>query len=104
VFGSLRFRLPIFFLLAVALTGLVASLIAIRLFQDYTRARALNELRQEARGIAELYGEKAGDLPISAASLEEATGDRIFFVPARRGIDPFREARDVRFSSAAVEA
>jgi signal transduction histidine kinase len=93
VFGSLRFRLPLFFLLAVALTGLVAGLIAIRLFQDYARTRALNELRQEARGIAELYGEKAGDLPISAASLEDATGDLVFFVPARRGIDPFPGAK-----------
>jgi len=93
VFGSLRFRLPLFFLLAIALTGLIASVIAIRLFQDYARTRALVELRQEARGISELYSEKAGDLPISAASLEDATGDLVFFVPAHAGIDPFPGAK-----------
>jgi len=93
VFSSIRFRLPVFFLLAIALTGLIASVIAIRLFQDYARTRALVELRQEARGIAELYSEKAGDLPISAASLEDATGDLVFFVPAHAGIDPFPGAK-----------
>ena len=34
--NSLRFRLPALFLAAIALAGLVTSLIALRLFQDYT--------------------------------------------------------------------
>ena len=39
VFDSLRFRLPAIFLAAVVLAGLVSSLIAIRLFQDYTQSQ-----------------------------------------------------------------
>ena len=88
MFRSLRFRLPAFFLAAIALAFLVASLIALRLFQDYTRDRTLIELRQEARGLAQLYAEsavRASDegraAPAFAASkLEAATGDRLFYV------------------------
>jgi two-component system, OmpR family, sensor kinase len=88
MFRSLRFRLPAFFLAAIALAFLVASLIALRLFQDYTRDRSLVELRQEARGLAQLYAEsavRANDegraAPAFAASkLEAATGDRLFYV------------------------
>ena len=39
MFDSLRFRLSAIFLAAVVLAGLVSTVIAIRLFQDYTRAR-----------------------------------------------------------------
>ena len=78
MFRSLRFRLPAVFLAAIVLAGLVASLIAIRLFQDYTREQTLNELRSEASGLAELYAGEAGDVPISAAALERATGDQLF--------------------------
>jgi signal transduction histidine kinase len=84
MFRSLRFRLPAIFLAGIALSGLVASLIAVRLFQDYTRDRVLDELQREAAGLARLYAGKAGDLPLSARSLEEATGDRLFYV----GLDP----------------
>jgi signal transduction histidine kinase len=79
VFRSLRFRLPALFLLAIALSGLVASLIAIGLFQDYTRDRAIGELRREARGIAQLHAELAPRIG-SSHSLELATGDRLFWV------------------------
>jgi signal transduction histidine kinase len=82
---SLRFRLPALFLAGIVVAGLVASLIAIRLFQDYSRDVALSELRREAAGLANLYGEKAGDLPLSTRSLEQATGDRLWYV----GEDPF---------------
>ena len=85
MFRSLRFKLPALFLLAIALSGLVASLIAIRLFQDYARDRALSELRQEAAGIATLYAQHAGDIPISQKNLERTTGDNLFFVP-RKGL------------------
>ena len=50
--NSLRFRLPALFLAGIALSGLVTSLIALRLFQDYTRDQSLVELRQEARAPA----------------------------------------------------
>jgi signal transduction histidine kinase len=85
VLNSLRFRLPAFFLGGLVLAGLVSSLIAIRLFQDYTRDRALEELRREARGLAQLLGEDAGDIPFATRNLEEATGDRLFYV----GLDPY---------------
>ena len=101
---SLRFRLPALFLLAIALAGLVASLIAIRLFQDYTRDRAVVEVRREAIGLAELFRQRAA-LPVSAASLERATGDRLFFAPYERGFDPFlgEESDDLtRLSRTAV--
>jgi signal transduction histidine kinase len=88
VFRSLRFRLPALFLLGILLSGLVASLIALRLFQDYTREQSIKELRQEATGLSQLYaqaavrasdeGRKAPDF--AAAQLEKATGDRLFYV------------------------
>ncbi len=86
--NSLRFRLPALFLAGIALSGLVTSLIALRLFQDYTRNETLVELRQEARGLANLYAEWAvlaidedKAAPTFAASkLEAATGDELFEV------------------------
>jgi signal transduction histidine kinase len=85
---SLRFRLPALFLAAIALAFLVASVIALRLFQEHTRTQSLNELRREARGIAQLYVESANRTnqedraaPVfAAAQLEAATGDRLFYV------------------------
>ena len=86
--NSLRFRLPALFLAGIALSGLVTSLIALRLFQDYTRTASLNELRREARGLAQLYAESAvravdeeKAAPAFAASkLEAATGDQLYFL------------------------
>jgi two-component system sensor histidine kinase BaeS len=85
---SLRFRLPALFLAGIALAGLVTSLIALRLFQDYTRNASLTELRREARGLAQLYAESAvravdeekAAPAFAAAKLEAATGDRLFYV------------------------
>lgn len=87
---SLRFRLPALFLAAIALAFVVASLIALRLFQENTRTETLNELRQEANGLAQLYAESSlrtvdenRAAPVfAAAKLEAATGDRIFYVGA----------------------
>ena len=84
--NSLRFRLPALFLAGIALSGLVTSLIALRLFQDYTRDETLVELRQEARGLAQLYSESAvraadsgkATPTFAAAKLEAATGDRLY--------------------------
>lgn len=93
MFHSLRFRLPALFLAGIVLAGVVSSAIAVGLFQDYVRARSLEELRPEAEGIARLYAkqanesiEKQGAPPPSLVSdLEKAAGDRIFFV----GLSPF---------------
>ena len=67
--GSLRFRLPALFLLGIVLAGLVASLISIRFFQSYNRARAIDELRSESAGIVRLYARQAGPRDGAAASV-----------------------------------
>jgi signal transduction histidine kinase len=86
VLGSLRFRLPALFLLGIVLSGLVASVIAIRFFQTYTRTHAIDELRAESVGIVRLYARQAGAAIIKVPSLESAIGgDRIYFVPAFPG-------------------
>ena len=89
MFRSLRFRLPAIFLAGVALAGLVATLLAVRLFQDYARSQSLAELQREAAGIAALYAQEAGKRTFSAESLEQATGDKLYFAPPARGIGPF---------------
>ena len=81
---SLRFRLPAFFLAGVVVAGLVATALAVKLFQDYTRDRTYDALQREARGLSALFGETAGLRDIKAGSLEQATGDRIFFVERAR--------------------
>jgi signal transduction histidine kinase len=89
MFRSLRFRLPAIFLAGVALSGLVASLIAVRLFQDHARNQSLDELRREAKGLSQLYSRKAGDIALTPADLEAATGDQLFFAPIQPGIGLF---------------
>ena len=81
MFHSLRFRLSAIFLAAIVLAGLVSSLIALRLFQDYTQSQTLEELRRESIGITQFYAEQAGINTFSATNLEQATGDRLFYIP-----------------------
>jgi signal transduction histidine kinase len=91
VLGSLRFRLPALFLLGVVLSGLVASVIAIRFFQSYTHARAVDEIRSESVGIVRLYARQSGAAIVPLASLEHAIGgDKIFYVPAFLGAQIFQ--------------
>ncbi len=107
---SLRFRLPALFLAAIALAFLVASVIALGLFQDSTRSETLEELRREARGIAQLYAESSlGTVdenraaPVFAAEkLEAATGDRLFYVGT--SIFPWDDSGLTRLSEADVGA
>ncbi len=88
MFRSLRVRLPLLFLAAIGLAFLVASLIALRLFQDYARTQSIMELRREARGLAQLYGDSARASSdegrtaptYAAAKLEAATGDRLYYI------------------------
>ena len=106
--NSLRFRLPALFLAGIALSGLVTSLIALRLFQDYARNQTLVELRQEARGLADLYAESAVRATdeekaapgFAAEKLEAATGDRLYYVGAP--IFPGEDAGLTRLSRADV--
>jgi two-component system OmpR family sensor kinase len=92
MFGSLRFRLSALFLLGIVLAGLVASLISIRFFQSYTRARAIDELRSESVGIVQLYARQAGVETVPVSSLSGALGgDRIFWAPAFAGATLYQE-------------
>jgi len=91
--GSLRLRLPALFLLGIVLAGVVAALIAVQLFQGYTRSRSFEELGREASGIARLYGDaalRATDEGTPAPdfapdALELATGDSLLRAPLAAG-------------------
>jgi two-component system OmpR family sensor kinase len=88
VFRSLRFRLPALFLAGIALTGLAATVIAFKLFEDYTRDQTIMELRREAAAVAALYSKQAQaaldeDRPapsFQARELERASGNKLFIV------------------------
>jgi two-component system, OmpR family, sensor kinase len=88
--GSLRFRLPALFLLGIVIAGVVSAVIAVQLFQGYTRDSSYEELGREARGIARLYGdaalraaEEGTPAPdFAPEALELATGDQLFYVGA----------------------
>jgi len=88
--SSLRFRLPALFLLGIVVSGLIASVIALRLFQGYVLNRSKADLRREAVGLTEVFAQQAitnndtGVLPRIARQLERATGDRLFYV----GVSP----------------
>lgn len=88
--GSLRFRLPAWFLLGIVTAGVVSAAIAVQLFQGYVRDFSYEELGREARGIARLYGdaalraaEEGTPAPdFAPEALELATGDQLFYVGA----------------------
>src|SRR5438270_2420799 len=91
---SLRFRLPALFLLGIVVSGLFASLIALRLFQGYVQSRLKAELRRDAAGLTTLYEEQAnkknGAAPSFAAPrLEKATGANLYYL----GLSVFPGAR-----------
>jgi signal transduction histidine kinase len=82
VLRSLRFRLPALFLVGIVLAGVVATLIAVRFFQSYTRAHAASELRAESAGIVHLYQSQAGVGHVSLSTLNLALGEnKVFWVP-----------------------
>src|SRR6476659_2205980 len=88
--GSLRFRLPALFLLGIVTAGVLSSVIALRLYKDYSRDSSYEELGREAQGIAQLYGdaalraaEEGSPAPdFAPQALELATGDQLFYVGA----------------------
>jgi two-component system, OmpR family, sensor kinase len=96
MFRSLRFRLPAIFVAGMALAVLVATVVALRLFQDYARDQSLRELNREATGLSRLFTQEAGSLeiPYGPALLELTTGDRIYYV-ALEGLDIFPGQEDV---------
>jgi signal transduction histidine kinase len=87
LFHSLRFRLPAFFLVGIVIAGLISTITAYQLFQDYTEDRFVAELRREAAGLTDLYADQAlraldeGRPPplAQARRLERATGDRLCY-------------------------
>lgn len=94
--GSLRFRLPALFLLGFFLAGLVASLISVRFFENYTRARAIDELRAESVGIVQLYARQAGRETVPVSQLVRALGgDQVFWLPAFQGSTLYQQIPDL---------
>jgi signal transduction histidine kinase len=90
MFRSLRFRLPALFLVGIVVSGVIATLVALALFQNYGRQQLLVKLRREANGLTALYQQQAiaandtgaRTLRIAPPQLERATGDKIFYVGA----------------------
>jgi two-component system OmpR family sensor kinase len=86
MFRSLRFRLPALFLLGIVVSGLIAAVVALRLFQGYVLSRSKSELRREAIGLTEVFVQQAitanntGEFRGIATQLERATGDELFYV------------------------
>jgi signal transduction histidine kinase len=86
---SLRFRLPAFLIAGMLLAGVLSTVIAVQLYQSYTRKQAWRDLRREANGVVALYTQQAivvigrpgAKAPSFAAnSLIEATGDQIYYM------------------------
>jgi two-component system OmpR family sensor kinase len=88
MFRSLRFRLPALFLVGIVVSGVIATLVALALFQNYARQQLLVKLRREANGLTALYQQQAiaandtgrKTLRFAPPQLERATGDKIFYV------------------------
>src|SRR5438067_8910685 len=90
MFISRRFRLPARLRLGIGVSGLIATAIALALFQNYARQQLLTKLRREANGLTQLYEKQAiaandtgaKTLRFAPAQLERATGDKIFYAGA----------------------
>ena len=81
MYRSLRFRLPALFLAGILISGLVATAVSVELFQNYTRNRALADMRRESLGLVRLYSLRAGLQTVPTPYIEDAVGDRIFHIP-----------------------
>src|SRR2546423_15473895 len=85
--SSLRFRLPALFLVGIGVSGLIATAIALALFQNYAREQLLTKLRREANGLTQLYEKQAiavndngaKTLRFAPLKLERVTGDNILY-------------------------
>ncbi|HEX3224832.1 MAG TPA: HAMP domain-containing sensor histidine kinase [Gaiellaceae bacterium] len=102
--GSLRFRLPAMFLLGIALAVLVAALISVRFFQNYTQARGVDELRAESAGIVQLYAQQAGRETVPVSSLVNALGgDQLFWLPAYKGVTLLQGITDLPEGATSID-
>jgi two-component system OmpR family sensor kinase len=109
MFSSLRFRLPALFLLGIVVSGLIAAVVALRLFQGYVLSRSKADLRREAIGLTEVFAQQAitandtGVLPRIARQLERATGDRLFYVGASLTANPEQKVGFERLPQSTVD-
>ena len=102
--GSLRFRLPAVFLLGIALAVLVAALISIRFFQNYTQARGVDELKAESAGIVQLYAQQAGRETVPVSSLVNALGgDQLYWLPAYKGVTLLQGITDLPEGATSID-
>ncbi|MGZ4384082.1 MAG: ATP-binding protein [Gaiellaceae bacterium] len=86
---SLRFRLPALLIAGMLLAGVLSTIVAVQLYQSYTRKQAWHDLQREATGVAALYIDQAKQyfanrsaVPsnFAARNLTAATGDQIYFM------------------------
>ena len=73
------------------MSGVVATLLAVRFVQQDTRARATAELRQEAEGVVGLYQYFAGRADVPPARLVERAAADDLFVSGVNDIELFAE-------------
>ncbi|HZQ15192.1 MAG TPA: HAMP domain-containing sensor histidine kinase [Gaiellaceae bacterium] len=107
---SLRVRLPLVFLAGIVLAGAIGAVIAIRLIHDFARDQAYRRLTREAHGIAQLYAsaidngyangklnqrDQRAPTVYARKTLEQATGDRIYYVGPRQ-LFPGQQAAGLR--------
>ena len=75
-----RFRLPALFLAGIALAVLIATALALRLYQDYTREQSVRELRREVLGLSELFIRRSPAARRRSPRAPRADdGDRIYY-------------------------
>jgi two-component system OmpR family sensor kinase len=76
------------------MSGVVAAAIAFQLLQSYTLNRARADLRREGNGLTRVFvlQTSGSNDPVPAPQLEQATGDRIYYVPVTPGFDLFPAA------------
>src|SRR5262249_10648397 len=87
--------------------ALVATAISFQLLQSYTIGRARADLRREAAGLTRIYTVQStgSNDQLQPHQLENATGDRIFYVPVEPGIgigQPLHALRNGLIDFAAV--
>jgi two-component system sensor histidine kinase BaeS len=81
--------LPALFLAGVLVSGLVATVVSIELFQKYTRDRAYADMRRESLGLVKIYALNVNLNIVPSRQLEEAVGDRVFHIPRVPGFSLF---------------
>src|SRR4029453_16707307 len=91
MFTSLRFRLPAFFLVGIVVSGVIATVVALALFQGYGRQQLLTKLRREANGLTLLYQRQGADgFPDQVSGLRQLPQDSIDWRSGQKQTFEFR--------------